>query len=239
MNKLTSVAGRGISALALGLALVGCGGSDSSTEASTSTSTTSAAEETSTTEETTTEEAEPTTPAEAAGPNQTIQDYVKENGFQETVIKRGDPGPTVNLPVPEGWQQTDELPEAPYGAIVYPASAVPNNPPRILALMSKLTGDVDPEEILNYAPGELQNMPGWAGNEGQRNQLGGFESFQIGGTYEIDGVKGMIAQKTVVIPADDGVFVLQLNAYSDESEAEILSSATQIIDDQTTITTTP
>ena len=130
MNKLTSVAGAGITALALGLALVGCGGSDSTTEATSSSATSSAEEETSTT----TEEAEPTTPAEAAGPNETIQDYVRENGFQETVIKRGDPGPTVDLPVPDGWQQTDQLPEAPYGAIVYTGSAVPNNPPRILEI---------------------------------------------------------------------------------------------------------
>jgi Probable lipoprotein LpqN len=233
MNKLTSVAGAGITALALGLALVGCGGSDSTTEATSSSATSSAEEETSTT----TEEAEPTTPAEAAGPNETIQDYVKENGFQETVIKRGEPGPTVDLPVPDGWQQTDQLPEAPYGAIVYTGSAVPNNPPRILALMSKLTGDVDPAAILDYAPGELKNMPGWApANEGQRNTLSGFEASQTAGAYEIDGKKGLIAQKTVVIPADDGVYVLQLNAYSDASEAQVLGQATEIIDQQTTIT---
>ncbi|CAN5189956.1 LpqN/LpqT family lipoprotein [soil metagenome] len=235
MNKLTAVAGAGITALALGLALVGCGGSDS-TEATSSSATSSAEEETSAADATTTVE-EPTTPAQAAGPNETIQDYVKKNNIQETVIKRGDPGPTVELPVPDGWQQTDQLPEAPYGAIVYTGSAVPNNPPRILALMSKLTGDVDPEAILEYAPGELKNMPGWsAANEGQRNTLSGFEASQTAGAYEIDGTKGLIAQKTVVIPADDGVFVLQLNAYSDASEAQVLGQATEIIDQQTKIT---
>jgi hypothetical protein len=238
MNKLTSVAGAGITALALGLAVVGCGGSDS-TEATSSSAASSSEEEASTSgeEATSSEAAEPTTPAEAAGPNETIQDYVKQNGFQETVIKRGEPGPTVDLPVPDGWQQTDQLPQAPYGAIVYTGSAVPNNPPRILAMMSKLTGDVDPAAILDYAPGELKNMPGWApANEAQRNTLSGFEASQTAGAYEIEGKKGLIAQKTVVIPADDGVFVLQLNAYSDASEAQILGQATEIIDQQTKIT---
>ena len=46
----------------------------------------------------------------------------------------------------------------------------------------------------------------------------------------------MIAQKTVVIPGQDGLYVLQLNAYSDESEADILAEATSIVDEQTTIT---
>lgn len=233
MKKLTSVAGAGITALALGLALVGCG-SDSSTEATSSSTTSSVEEETSTTSA----EAASPTPAQPAGANETIQDYIVQNGIQESGVKRGDPGtPTVNLPVPPGWQQRDDLAEAPYGAIFFPGSAVPGNPPRILALMSKLTGDVDTEKLLQYAPGELQNMPGWQPmNPGTRNQLSGFEAFQIAGAYEIDGRKGMIAQKTVVIPADDGVFVLQLNAYADQSEAPLLGDATALIDQQTKIT---
>ncbi|AQA02081.1 hypothetical protein BVC93_06170 [Mycobacterium sp. MS1601] len=232
MKKFTSVAGAGVTALALGLALVGCG-SDSSTEA---TSSSSSAEES--TAESTSAAAESTEPAAPAGPNETIQDYIVSNGIQESTVKRGDPGvPVVNMPVPPGWQQRDNIPEAPFGAIVFTGTAVPANPPRILALMSKLTGDVDPQAILDYAPGELENMPGWQPmNPGTRNQLSGFDAFQIAGAYAIDGRKGMIAQKTVVIPADDGVYVLQLNAYSDEQEAPVLGNATQVIDEQTTIT---
>lgn len=232
MKKLTSVAGAGITALALGLALVGCG-SDSSTEATSSSTASSAEEETSTTS---TEAAAPT-PAKPAGQNETIQDYIVQNDIQESGVKRGAPGaPTVNLPVPPGWQQRDDLPEAPYGAIFFPGSAVPDNPPRILALMSKLTGDVDTNTLLQYAPGELQNMPGWTPmNQGVRGQQNGFDAFQIAGGYEIDGRKGMIAQKTIVIPADDGVFVLQLNGYADESELGILGQATQAIDVQMNI----
>lgn len=236
--KLTSVAGAGITALALGLALVGCG-SDSSTESTsteaTSTEATSSAEETS---ESPSPAAESSTPSVPAGPNETIQDYIAANGIQEQAVARDQPGvPVVNLPVPPAWEARDNIPEAPFGAIVFPGTQVPDNPPRVLALMSKLTGDVDPDAILEYAPGELENLPGWQPmNQGSRNQLSGFDAFQIAGAYEIDGREGMIAQKTVVIPAADGVYVLQLNAYASQQETEVLEAATQFIDEQTTIT---
>lgn len=233
-KKLSAVAGAGIAALVLSVSLVGCG-SDTKSDEKTSTETSTSAE-TTTTEEETTSVAPPSTP-EAAGPNKTIQDYIKENNIQETVIKRGEPGPTVDLPVPEGWTTKNDLPEAPYGAIVYEKTTVPDNPPRILAIFSKLTGNVDPQQILALAPGELRNLPGYDGPaEGQTDQLDGYDATVLGGTYEIDGKKGMIAQKTVVIPADDGVYVLQLNAYSDESEANLLMDATSQIDEQTKIT---
>jgi hypothetical protein len=236
MNKLTAATGAGMAAIALSLALVGCG-NDSKTDTSAASSTASSTSKSSATSKTTTSEAAPTTSAEAAGPNETISDYIAENNIQETAISRGDPGPTIDLPVPPGWETKEGLPEAPYGAIVYPDSAVPDNPPRILALLSKLTGDVDPEEILALAPGELKNLPGFDGAaEGQRDKLGGFDAVQLGGTYTDGPKKGMVAQKTVVIPAQDGLYVLQLNAFGDESEANILMEATSVIDEKTTIT---
>ena len=234
MKTLTAATGAGIAAIALSLALVGCG-SDAKTSTSTSASASTSAATSSS--EAATSSDEPTTSTEAAGPNKTIQDYITENKIQETSIKRGDPGPTIDLPMPEGWEAKEGLPEAPYGAIVYTNSAVPNNPPRILALLSKLTGNVDPEQILTLAPGELKNLPGYDGaTDGQRVKLSGFDAVQLGGTYTDGDKKGMVAQKTVVIPADGAVYVLQLNAFSDESEANILMDATSQIDDKTTIT---
>lgn len=233
MAHLSTVTRAGIATVALSFALVGCG-SSGKTEEKTETSKTSA---TTTSESTkTSTKAAPTTPAET-GAHRTIQDYVKENNIQETTIRHGDPGPSVDLPVPDGWEVKTDLPEAPYGAIVYSDSAVPTNPPRILAIFEKLTGNVDPAQILALAPGELQNIPGYDGpTEGTADTLGGYDAVQLGGGYEVDGKKGMIAQKTVVIPGQDGLYVLQLNAYSDESEANILMDATDAVDKQTTIT---
>ena len=48
--------------------------------------------------------------------------------------------------------------------------------------------------------------------DGSKSTLSGFDAFQLGGTYVKDGKKRVIAQKTVVIPGSDGLYVLQMNA---------------------------
>lgn len=222
--------GTAIAVVALGLALTGCG-SDTKTEPSTSassSSTSSSAESTS---------AAPSAPAQA-GKNETIADYIKTSGITETPVHRGDPGtPTIDLPIPAGWEDAGpKTPEYAWGAIVFTDPAMASDPPSIVALMSKLTGDVDPAKILEYAPGELKNLPGFDGGDGAKDTLAGFEAYQIGGSYVKEGVKRMIAQKTVVIPSQDAVFVLQLNADGLEEQMGPLMDATSEIDEKTTIT---
>ena len=64
------------------------------------------------------------------------------------------------------------------------------DPPTIVAVMSKLTGNVDPAEIFKYAPGELKNLPGYeSAGDGGDAKLGGFDAYQIGATYVKDGAK--------------------------------------------------
>ncbi|MCH9668678.1 MAG: LpqN/LpqT family lipoprotein [Actinomycetia bacterium] len=216
-----------IAAVALGIGLSGCG-SDTKTDGSATTSPTS---------ETT---SEAPTSAEAAGPQKTIVDYIKENNITETQVQRGDPNaPTIDLPIPEGWEDAgNRTPEWAYGAIMYtgdPAAA--DDPPTIIAILSKLTGDVDETKILEYAAGEIQNLPDFAGPDvGKPSTLSGFEAMQIGGTYKRDGLNRMIAQKTVVIPGQDGLYVLQLNADGTEDQAFALMDATQAIDEAAQIT---
>ncbi|WP_240761110.1 LpqN/LpqT family lipoprotein [Mycolicibacterium sp. CR10] len=225
-----------IAAVALGIGLSGCG-SDTKTEESTSASTSASATESES--ETSSSEA-PTTSAEAAGPAMTIADYVKENNITEAPVKRGDPGaPTIDLPFPPGWEDMGaQTPEWAYGGIVFTGDpAMATTPPTIIAIVSKLSGNVDPAKILEYAPGEIQNLEGYEGADtGQPSELGGFDATQVGGTYVRDGVTRMIAQKTVVIPGQDGLFVLQLNADGTEDQAIPLMDATQAIDDEATIT---
>jgi hypothetical protein len=220
-----------ISAIAIGIGLSGCG-SDTKSEPSTS-------KQTSATSSTTTSKAAPTSATPAAGPNKTIVDYIKENGIVESPVHRGDPGaPTIDLPFPAGWEDAgNRTPEWAYGAIVATDPAMAQDPPTIIALVSKLTGNVDPAKILEYAQGEIKNLPGYDGaTEGSPSTLGGFDATQIGGTYTKDGVKRAIAQKTVVIPGQDALFVLQLNADGTEDQMGALMDATSVIDEQTTIT---
>ncbi len=112
-----------------------------------------------------------------------------------------------------------------------------DDPPSIIALVSKLTGNVEPGKVLEFAPGELQNLPGFEGGDaGNPSTLGGFDATEFGGTYTKDGVKRAIAQKTVVIPGQDGLYVLQINADGREDQLGPLLDATSVIDEQTTIT---
>ncbi|MBB5162647.1 LpqN/LpqT family lipoprotein [Mycobacterium sp. AZCC_0083] len=220
-----------ITVVALSLALAGCGSDTKSAPSSSSSSSSSSSESSSS------KSSAPSTPAQA-GKNETIADYIKESGITETPVKRGEPGtPTLDLPIPAGWADAGaKTPDYAWGAIVSTDPTMAADPPSIVALMSKLTGDVDPAKILEYAPGELKNLPGFEGGDGDKSTLAGFDAYQIGGSYVKDGAKRMIAQKTVVIPGQGGVFVLQLNADGLEDQMGPLMDATSEIDEKTTIT---
>ena len=204
MKKLTAATGVGISAIAGGLALVGSG-SDAMTETTTSIST-STSVSTSTT----------MTSAEASGPKSTIGDYIKENGITATPMHHGHPGPVVDLPVPDGWTLLPEREDAPYGGIVFNEPAnTPDNPPLSLRSSGRLTGNVDQNKIFELAPNSVMNLPGFqALDEPHKDNLGGYEALEFGGTDSPDGALTTIAQKTVVIPAEDGVYILQINGTS-------------------------
>lgn len=220
-------------ALALGWALVGCGSDNKSDDkVSTSTATSTATS----TPTSTSAASSDTSAAPAAGAKYTIADYVKDNHITETPVHRGDPGsPTIDLPLPAGWKVAGSS-NASYGDIVFDHPDSPADPPTISALVSKLTGDVDPAKILEYAPGELHNLPGFDGGNGKASTLSGFQAWQLGGTYRKNSATRLIAQKTVVIPSQGAVFVLQLNADGLESDAVALMDATKAIDDKTIIT---
>ncbi|MET0474126.1 MAG: LpqN/LpqT family lipoprotein [Mycobacterium sp.] len=234
--RASALTGVAAAVTALAVVLSGCGSDTKTATSSSSTESKSSSSETTTSKKPKVPE---TTEADAAGPNPTIADYIKENNIKETGIKMGDPSaPAVNLPVPDGWQplSPEEAPEYAYGAIVYTGADFESDPPNIVALMSKLAGDVDPQQIIDLAPGELNNLPDYKpGNEGETSTLGDYPAYVLGGTYTRGGATRFIAQKTVVIPADDGLYVLQLNVDGPEAAGEILGAATDKIDSDTTI----
>jgi hypothetical protein len=211
-----------IAAVALGIGLAGCG-SDTKTAPSASP------------EETTGSK----TAASTAGPDKTIAEYIKENNIIETPVHPGDPGsPTINLPLPPGWQQGgSRAPESLYDAILYNSPATAADPPTIIVLVSKLVGNVDGGKILEYAPGEIKKLPGYNGPpDGGRGKLSGFDAIQIGGSYIKDGAQRAVGQMTAVIPGQDGVYVLQLNAESTPDQVQTLAVATGVIAQQASIT---
>ena len=140
--------------------------------------------------------------------------------------------------MPTGWKVIEGDSGTSYGGIVLAQPANPADPPTIVAQVSKLAGDVDQAKLIQYASGDLQNLPGYDGSAGQASTLGGFQAWQLGGSYTKNGAKRTAAQKTVVIPAQGAVFVLELDADAADSDHDVLMDAVNIIDDQTTIATT-
>ena len=218
-----------IAAAVLGIGLAGCGSDTKTAPSASSKETTSGSMTTSGS----------TTPTSNAEPGKTIADYVNENNIVETAGHRGDPGsPTINLPVPPGWQDAGpQAPEAAYDAFLYNTPATTADPPTIIALVSKLTGNVDGAKILDYAPGEIKKLPGYDGpQEGGRGTLSGFDAIQIGGSYVKNGVKRAVGQMTAVIPGHDGLYVLQVNAEGPADQVRTLGVASGVIAQQTKIT---
>ena len=129
------------------LALVGCGSATKTDEkkAETTSSKTESATSSATTTSEQAGEVRADQSRETTGTHRTIQDYIKENNIRDTVINRGDPGPTIDLPVPDGWGGQNRTSRGALRCDCLPASKVPSNPPRILAIFEKLTGNVDPE----------------------------------------------------------------------------------------------
>lgn len=238
--RASALTGMTAAGTVLAVVLSGCGSDTKAAPASSSSSSQSASSSSSSTATTSKKpKVTQTTKAQVAGPNPTIADYIKENGIQEAGVTMGDPdAPAVNLPVPDGWQPltAEEAPDYAYGAIVYTGAEFESDPPNIVAIMSKLSGDVDPQKIIDLAPGELNNLPDYKpGNEGQAATLGDYPAYVLGGTYTRDGATRFIAQKTVVIPADGGLYVLQLNVDGPDAAGEVLGTATEKIDSDTTI----
>lgn len=215
----------GLCALALAVGLAGCGNPTQTVERSAAPATTTPGA---------------AAPARPMGPNITIADYVDENNIIETPVKPGDTdSPKFDFPIPPDWQMAGtRKPEWAYGAIVYGKPADPADPPFITAIVSKLTGDVDAAKVLQYAPGMLQNLPGYTQDgDVQKSTLSGFEAIQFQGSYLAGDVRRYIAQKTVVIPAaGGGVFVLQLNADAPIGQDQVIRDAANVINEKTVIT---
>lgn len=218
-----------VAVVVFGVALVGAlitvsavhSSRSSNTSTSTSTPTTSA----------------PSAFAPASGPNETIGDYIRKNNIQVTMISRGTAGtPKIDIPVPLGWTEIHESADAPYGGLIFTAPSDPKDPPKIIAILAKLTGGVDADRLLAVAPGEVKNLPGYHGGDGENSTLSGRPAYQIAGSYTKNGVTRMVAHKTVVIQSTDAVYVLQLKAEGPRADAGALNDVTGVIDQQTTIT---
>jgi hypothetical protein len=230
MKKMSMVTTVGLCAVTLSMTLAGCNTTKTEVKSEASSAASSVAASSSAA----------ATPDMPAGPNKTIADYVNDNKIIETPYKKGEPGaPVFDFPTPPDWELAgSKTPEWAYGAIVYQKAADPADPPFVLAIISKLTGDVDPAKILEYAPGLLQNLPGYEQDgDVEKTTLSGFDGVKFQASYLKGEVRRYIAQATVVIPGKDGaVFVLQLNADAPQDQGQVIRDAAKVINADTKIT---
>jgi len=172
--------------------------------------------------------------AATAATNPTIADYIRDQQITETQIHRNDPGaPRIEIQFPDGWQSAgDDTPDYAYGALVYHGAGAGQSgyTPNIIALVSRLDGSVDPDKLLQLAGGEMKNLPGFAPAGEENATVSGFPAYRIAGTYDLKGAKAASGQETVVFKGSGGLYVLQINGTSDESQAQALFDGLEGID---------
>jgi hypothetical protein len=237
MRRTAAVNGVAVVIAALGIGLVGCGsGSTPSSNKTSSTASTATTPAPTTTAKPQSKVAPRTT---VAGPNPTIDSYLQQNGFSETPVHRGDPGaPTIDFPIPDGWADAGpDTPATAYWAIVDNGPEAAKYTPSIVATLSKINGDVDPQKIMDNAAGETKNLPGFKPmGDGSEGEFAGSPAYQVGGTWADNGQTKAVAQKTVVLDGTDGIYVLRLNADCLDNQIDKALPATITIDEKTKIT---
>ena len=222
MKTMSVVSTVGLCAVTLSVTLIGC---STKTESKPAASASSAASGLA-------------VPDMPTGPHMTINDYVDDNKIIETPVTKGEAGtPTIHFAMPPDWKAAgSRKPEWAYGAIIYDKAKDPADPPFMTAIYSKLTGNVDAAKVLEYAPGLLQNLPGYEQDgDFKKSQVSGFDATAFQGSYLRDNVRRYIAQKTVVIPKGGALFVLQLNADAPLGQDDVIHSAADMIARDSTI----
>lgn len=229
--RRTAITRAAVAILATSIVVAGCGSTPNGNNAASNTSTTGTS---------TTPQPKVAPRITADGPNPTISGYFKDNHITATPVHKGDPGaPTINFPIPDGWADAGpDTPPTAYWAIVDNGPEAAKYTPSIVATLSKLDGNVDPQKLIELAAGSTKNLPSFAGHgNGTEDNLGGFPAFQIGGTWTQNGQVRAVADKVVVINGkDDVIYLLELNADALPDQIEKVLPATVTIDEKTTIT---
>ncbi|MEU9805606.1 LpqN/LpqT family lipoprotein [Mycobacterium sp. NPDC050853] len=231
-----------LAALCLSVTLAACGGGSKDNSA------TSSSSKSSSSSTTTSAVAQPdksklsprNLQSKAGAANYTIADYIKDQRITETLIHQGDPGaPQVDIQFPDGWVSAGpDTPDYAYGAIVYtgPEAQGANYTPNIIAILSRLEGNVDPQQLLALAGGEMKNLPEFVPVGDGSAEVSGYPAYRIAGSYNLDQIKAASGQETVLITSNGALYILQMNATSNEEQSEALFTAMSAIDKSITVT---
>ena len=186
-----------------------------------------------------------TSASASATPNKTIKDYLAANQIVQTPVQPGEPGtPVITLPALPGWSDltTEQTTEAggipPYAAKGYDAATDPNARPVIQLRLAKLVGDADFEQLLQLAPADSQNTPGFAFKaKPGATTLSGYDGVAFSGIVPQNGQNWVTASRFIVIPDADPstTYLVRLNGTAPESYEGPLMDALSLVDTSTTI----
>jgi hypothetical protein len=234
MNRTAARSGATIAIVAVAIGLAGCGSSSTNTNSAGN----SSAAGSSTTAAKPQSKVAPRITAQ--GPNPSIASYLHDANIKATPVHKGDPGaPVINFPIPDGWADAGpDTPPTAYWAIVDTGPEAAKYSPSIVATLTKLEGDVDPQKLIELAAGGTKNLPDFKPHgDGTEDNLGGSPAYQLGGTWTQDGQTKAVADKVVVIDGKDNLYMLELNADCLPDQVEKALPATVTIDEKTTINT--
>jgi serine/threonine protein kinase len=182
----------------------------------------------------------------------TIATYLHEVSPNVAMTHRHDPGaPIITLPMPPNWYDAGAATRSfAYQTIIYRGPGSESYAPSVTALMSKLGPNVDPQKIIDFAPGELNNMPGFvASDPGGMRSIDGRQAYRLAGTWDAPAAAGtpdmpgvpamqrLIAQYTVLIKDQDGLYVLQMNVDAAAGQNAAFQQICDAIDRDTKIAT--
>ena len=234
MKRTVASSGATIAIVAIAIGVAGCGNQPSNKNAP-SNSSNASAPASSTTANPQSKVAQRIAPQ---GPNPSIASYFQQSHITATPVHRGDPGaPTIDFPIPDGWADAGpDTPATAYWAIVDNGPEAAKYSPSIVATLSRLDGDVDPQKLIELAPGAIKNLPGFKQmGDGNEDNLGGFPAYQLGGTWTQDGKEKAVAEKVVIINGKDNIYLLELNADALPDQVPQALPATVTIDEKTKI----
>src|ERR1700744_2074299 len=195
MKRTAASGGATIAIVAIAVGLAGCGSSSTNTNGAGNSSASG-------TVETSSAAAKPQSKVaprlSVDGPNPSIASYFKDSHITATPVHRGDPGaPTIDFPIPDGWADAGpDTPATAYRAIVDNGPEAAKYAPSIVATLSKINGDADPQKIMDNAAGETKNLPGFKPTgDGSEGEFAGSPAYQGGGTWADKGQTTAVAQK--------------------------------------------
>jgi len=228
-HRVASVTG--IAAVALGLALTGCGSGAKTASPASSTAAAGSSSAPSSS-------GKSAPPKEAGGKG--LDEYLSSNHITQEAPQIGAAGvPTVTLPGLAGWSHAELDPQQGFADLLcvkYDSPSTDGGVAVVRVQMAKLTGTIDQSKLLAAAKPTLSDSGDKFRADPSTISVGDFKGWQaIVDSVDKDGKKLTITGRLIVIPGQDATYLLQEGGVASPELEGTMLDAVHLIDTQTTI----